>query len=451
MQRSLAKGSGAGPALVRKEALAAHYNPRSKQCQSQRLVPDLLICTAAAIAEQAPTDDSAKQKQLSWRIGAKVLPHPEKLKYGGEDAFFTSSVGGGAMGVADGVGGWAYAGVNPAEYARTFMHLACAYLEGKSVHPVSPQDLKEALAQSPLTADASMDDEGPLDVASTSDSMETLSTRGALAAAHAGTRLPGSATACVMRLNRDTGALSAANVGDSGFLLARKGRRIFRSEPLQHFFDCPFQFAASPEFSENTDHVESALVVELEMLPGDVIVAGTDGVWDNLPEQELLALLPSSADGVSQAAEQIAQAAQAHAEDDNFESPYSRAALRQGLDLPWWQKLVTATFKNGRFELGRLKGGKVDDITVLVAVVEETAIPPASSFPGPGASSEMFSDRKTDSSTSSTLPGANLSNGSAIDSGSTAAQSQHAIQMSGQSSYEANCVPMSFSRDLQGR
>lgn len=88
--------------------------------------------------------------------------------------------------------------------------------------------------------------------------------------------------------------------GDSGFLLARKGRRIFRSEPLQHFFDCPFQFAASPEFSENTDHVESALVVELEMLPGDVIVAGTDGVWDNLPEQELLALLPSSADGVSQ-------------------------------------------------------------------------------------------------------------------------------------------------------
>lgn len=58
-----------------------------------------------------------------------------------------------------------------------------------------------------------------------------------------------------------------------------------------------------------------------------------------------------------QAAEQIAQAAQAHAEDDNFESPYSRAALRQGLDLPWWQKLVTATFKNGRFELGRLKVG----------------------------------------------------------------------------------------------
>lgn len=48
-------------------------------------------------------------------VSAVCLTHAlVQLKYGGEDAFFTSSVGGGAMGVADGVGGWAYAGVNPA-------------------------------------------------------------------------------------------------------------------------------------------------------------------------------------------------------------------------------------------------------------------------------------------------------------------------------------------------
>jgi serine/threonine protein phosphatase PrpC len=34
--------------------------------------------------------------------------------YGGEDAFFVSNAGGGAMGVADGVGGWQESGVNPA-------------------------------------------------------------------------------------------------------------------------------------------------------------------------------------------------------------------------------------------------------------------------------------------------------------------------------------------------
>ena len=39
-----------------------------------------------------------------------------------------------------------------------------------------------------------------------------LTARGALAAAHAGTRLPGSSTACVLRLNRLQGTVDTANV-----------------------------------------------------------------------------------------------------------------------------------------------------------------------------------------------------------------------------------------------
>ena len=38
--------------------------------------------------------------------------------YGGEDAYFTSPVGGGALGVADGVGGWQDSGINPAGECR---------------------------------------------------------------------------------------------------------------------------------------------------------------------------------------------------------------------------------------------------------------------------------------------------------------------------------------------
>lgn len=37
-----------------------------------------------------------------------------QASYGGEDAFFISPVGGGAFGVADGVGGWQESGINPA-------------------------------------------------------------------------------------------------------------------------------------------------------------------------------------------------------------------------------------------------------------------------------------------------------------------------------------------------
>jgi len=41
-------------------------------------------------------------------------PGPAQVEYGGEDAYFISSVGGGAFGVADGVGGWQESGINPA-------------------------------------------------------------------------------------------------------------------------------------------------------------------------------------------------------------------------------------------------------------------------------------------------------------------------------------------------
>ena len=42
--------------------------------------------------------------------------------------------------------------------------------------------------------------------------LQRLSARGALAAAHAGTRLPGSSTACVLQLNRAARTICAANL-----------------------------------------------------------------------------------------------------------------------------------------------------------------------------------------------------------------------------------------------
>lgn len=41
---------------------------------------------------------------------------------------------------------------------------------------------------------------------------DMLTARGALAAAHAGTRLPGSSTACVLRLNRLQRTVETANL-----------------------------------------------------------------------------------------------------------------------------------------------------------------------------------------------------------------------------------------------
>ena len=76
-------------------------------------------------------------------------------------------------------------------------------------------------------------------------------------------------------------------------------------------------------------------------------------------------------------ASKLAALARVHASDPDFASPYTREALSQGLDLPWWEKLMGASFKNGRFQLRQLTGGKQDDITVIVSKVQELPEPSA--------------------------------------------------------------------------
>jgi protein phosphatase PTC7 len=55
-----------------------------------------------------------------------------------------------------------------------------------------------------------------------------------------------------------------------------------------------------------------------------------------------------------------------------------RAPPAQGYDLPWWEKLLGVRYREGRLQLKQLTGGKMDDITVLVACVEEEEVAAAS-------------------------------------------------------------------------
>jgi hypothetical protein len=43
------------------------------------------------------------------------------------------------------------------------------------------------------------------------------------------------------------------------------------------------------------------------------------------------------------------------------------------MDIPIWEKLLGAKIKDGRLELAKLRGGKMDDITVVCAVVVAAA------------------------------------------------------------------------------
>lgn len=102
----------------------------------------------------------------------------------------------------------------------------------------------------------------------------------------------GSSTACVLILNRENSTVYSANIGDSGFIVVRKGQIIHRSEEQQHYFNTPFQLSLPPP-GQNvlSDSPESAETLSFPVENGDVILAATDGVFDNVPTDLLLDIL----------------------------------------------------------------------------------------------------------------------------------------------------------------
>ncbi len=62
--------------------------------------------------------------------------------------------------------------------------------------------------------------------------------------------------------------------GDSGFIVIRNEQVVIKSKALQHYFDCPLQFGAFPEFVEATDTADMADFYNVPLLPGDIVIAG---------------------------------------------------------------------------------------------------------------------------------------------------------------------------------
>ncbi|KAJ1495759.1 hypothetical protein T484DRAFT_1761123 [Baffinella frigidus] len=106
----------------------------------------------------------------------------------------------------------------------------------------------------------------------------------------------GSSTACLASLHRDQ--LETLNLGDSGFLLLRPLLRlppmkepgafqiIHRTTEQAHRFNMPFQLGAhSNDLPEHGDR--ATFTVEV----GDLLIMGTDGLWDNVFEEDILSVL----------------------------------------------------------------------------------------------------------------------------------------------------------------
>ncbi|XP_051150838.1 probable protein phosphatase 2C 55 [Andrographis paniculata] len=287
------------------------FHTSSPTCSPAGTAPE--VCFDPSVKEelQSRSADSSEQnipidRTLKLNSASCYLPHPEKEETGGEDAHFICTDEQ-AIGVADGVGGWADLGVDAGQYARELMSNSVNAIQEEPRGSVDPARVLEK--------------------------------------AYVRTKSKGSSTACIIALT-DRG-LHAINLGDSGFMVVRDGCTVFRSPVQQHDFNFTYQL----ESGNSGDLPSSGQVFTVPVAPGDVIIAGTDGLFDNLYNNDITAVVVHAMRaglGPQVAAQKVAALARQRAQDRNRQTPFSTAAQEAGF---------------------RYYGGKLDDITVVVSYI----------------------------------------------------------------------------------
>ena len=176
----------------------------------------------------------------------------------------------------------------------------------------------------------------------------------ALDEAHTKVQAYGSSTALLGFLVGSHLLLSA--LGDSRAMLVRwscgRPAVVFKTGVSVHSFNTPYQFANVPKNLGHVPFVQDtaadALHYCLEVEPGDLLIMGSDGLWDNLYDWEIVNLLGGSPTTAPKGiAEVIGQQAFLNSKAENA-GPFQEAVHQACPGVQW-------------------RGGKVDDITVLAA------------------------------------------------------------------------------------
>ena len=292
---------------------------------------------AAETAAATATTPSTSTQQLFYAAGA-TAPHAKKVEKGGEDAFFVDSAAM-VVGIADGVGGWERLGVDPAAYSRKLMG------ECEAAGAMGNASCMQILQKGFLRTD-----------------------------------VEGSCTAIVAKYLPLERRLEVASVGDCSMRVVRDGEVVFRTDVQEHNWNQPYQLS-HPPFNE-ADTPDDALEYSYDLVPGDVVVLGSDGLWDNLWDDELLMCISASDamrrsyDGSGQwqqEAEELAQRllelAEAHSLDQTYASPFAkeREAVRRRSET-FMTRLMNGMAKKTDSPRGG-KGGKQDDITCVAVVI----------------------------------------------------------------------------------
>ena len=249
----------------------------------------------------------------------------------GEDALFISQKD---FGVFDGVGGWRSSGVDSGEYSR---HLAAAVADNLRTQ-------REEKSATDIKVSTALD-------------------YGALSCAKS--RLTGSSTACIASLNDTLGVLTVLNLGDSGIIVCRKTengiRIIFKAVMTTHSFNFPFQIGniGDPKYGKMLSDTSSDAIIEnVQLKDGDISVMGTDGLWDNLFDEDIVSILSRSKIFEKAASDRVESDLQP------LLSEISTLTLKKASNTKErtpWSVGVEKHYKE------RYTGGKPDDVSIILS------------------------------------------------------------------------------------
>lgn len=252
------------------------------------------------------------KRRIKFKVGVAKLPHPFKRRDGvapnlrahgpadyatdldlSEDASFVLTLpwlhenGDEAtyVGIADGVGSWREHGVDPREYSHRLMELSEEFVRNSA--PKAPN------LMAPIVR--------PLDVLSSA--WEAIAKE----------KVVGSSTACIATLDMELNQLSFCNVGDNGIVIMRHidsdvagymrdkttprplrtndFRIAFVSRQQLRSFNLPYQLGFTNTRAETCfDTPSDADNSSIPVMRGDVIIMGTDGLFDNVELDEICSI-----------------------------------------------------------------------------------------------------------------------------------------------------------------
>ncbi|KAK6591217.1 PP2C like phosphatase [Cryptosporidium xiaoi] len=325
-------------------------------------------------------------------MGAYYLPRNDKRNSGGEDGWFVAE-NIQSMGVADGVGEWEdLSGKSAKNFSNNLMLNSLNYIK-KNMHYNGVRENPSILAKKSLI-----------------NSLKVCVDNG----------VHGASTALVSCFDHTTGILGFANMGDSGALVLRrlqfdtgKMEIVRRVKEMQHDFNCPYQFATLPDEREWPELIEKGYVdivniasierdrmnnsksncdndckesqnlvcddpelsqlLDIKVKEGDMIIIGTDGLFDNLFDFEITSIAGLSYSPIESKlfyknlnnatspmliSKALALSAYHKSLDPFTKTPFANQA-----------KKFYSGDKNSLICNQTFSGGKEDDITVLVAWV----------------------------------------------------------------------------------